>query len=74
MPRLFTAVQRAAISGTAAAAFVLSGCSESTSSPSRVSAPDAASLSQSPDIMDQTGRHLFRTKQWYDNDARPESR
>ena len=54
MPRLFTAVQRAAILGTAAAAFVLSGCSESTSSPSRVSAPDAASLSQSPDIMDQT--------------------
>jgi hypothetical protein len=69
MPRLFTAVQRAAISGTAAAAFVLSGCSESTSSPSRVSAPDAASLSQSPDLMDQTGRHVFHTKQWFENQA-----
>lgn len=70
MPRLFPAVQRAAVVGTAATAFVLAGCSDSTSSPSRVSAPDAASLSQSPDIMDQTGRHVFHTKQWFENDAR----
>jgi len=35
-----------------------------------VSAPDAASLSQSPDVMDQTGRHVFHTKQWFENDAR----
>ncbi len=70
MLRSFPAVQRAAVLATAATAFVLAGCSDPSSSPSRVSAPDAASLSQSPDIMDQTGRHVFHTKQWFENDAR----
>lgn len=70
MLRLFPAVQRAAVLAAAATAFVLAGCSDPANSPSRVSAPDAASLSQSPDIMDQTGRHVFHTKQWFENDAR----
>ena len=70
MLRLFPAVQRAAVLTAAATAFVLAGCSDPASSPSRVSAPDAASLSQSPDVMDQTGRHVFHTKQWFENDAR----
>jgi len=70
MLRSFPAVQRAAVLAAAATAFVLAGCSDPASSPNRVSAPDAASLSQSPDIMDQTGRHVFHTKQWFENDAR----
>ena len=35
MPRLFTAMHRVAAAGAAAATFVLAGCSDSTSSPSR---------------------------------------
>lgn len=70
MSRFSPVLHRVAVAGAAAATFVLAGCSESTSSPNRAISPDVASLDQSPDIMDQTGRHVFHTKQWFENDAR----
>jgi hypothetical protein len=62
------------MAGTAAATFALAGCSDSTSSPSRAITPDAADLTQSFDVVDATGRHVFRTKQWFENDARNNAR
>jgi len=70
MPRFFSAFQRIAVAGTATATFVLAGCSDSTSSPNRAISSDGASLSQNPDIFDATGRHVFHTKEWFENDAR----
>src|SRR4051794_24312591 len=71
MIRLFPAVQRAAVLATAATAFVLAGCSDSTSPPSRNITPDVASLAQSPEFNDADGHgHVFHTKQWFENEAR----
>jgi len=69
MPRLLPAVQRMAVAGFSVATLVLTACSESTSSPNRAISPDDASRSQSPDLVDETGRHVFHTKQWFANDA-----
>ena len=74
MPRLPLAVHRLAIAGSAAASFALASCSEAPSSPSRELSPATASLSQTPDVIDPTGRHEFHTKPWFENagrDAKP---
>jgi hypothetical protein len=68
MPRLSLAAHRLAIAGGAAASFVLASCSESPNSPTREIAPEAASLSQSQELADANGRHVFHTKQWHEND------
>jgi hypothetical protein len=65
MGRSSVAVTRLALAAGAAASFGLASCSESPSSPSREIAPDAASLSQAPELADETGRHIFHTKQWH---------
>jgi len=70
MLRLSFPVHRFAIAGTAVASFVLASCSESPNSPSREISPEGASLSQTPDVMDPTGRHVFHTKTWFENQAR----
>src|SRR5690348_3978218 len=68
MPRLPLSVHRLAIAGSAAASFALASCSESPSSPTREITPGAPSLSQSPELADENGRHVFHTKPWHDND------
>ena len=70
MTRLSNVLERVVIGATALAAFTLAGCSESPSSPSREVAPDGPSLSQSPDVIDPTGRHVFHTKTWFDNQSK----
>ena len=70
MPRLLTAAHRVAIIGAAATTVVLAGCSESTSSPTRAISPDVAARTQTPDVVDATGRHVFHTRQWFENEAR----
>jgi hypothetical protein len=70
MTRPSTALERVLIAGTALAAFTLAGCSESTSSPTRDISPEEANLSQTPDVIDPTGRHVFHTKTWFENQAR----
>jgi hypothetical protein len=67
MPRLSHPIHRLAIAGGAAASFFLSSCSESPSSPTREIAPGIPSLSQSQELADENGRHVFHTKQWNDN-------
>jgi len=49
------------------AAFALTACSENATSPSKAITPGSAAFDQSPDIVDATGRHLFRTKTWFAN-------
>jgi hypothetical protein len=50
----------------AAAAFILTACSENaTTSPSKAIAPGSASLDQSSEMIDATGRHVFHTKTWF---------
>jgi hypothetical protein len=56
------------------AAFVLTACSENATSPSKVIAPGSAAFDQSPDVVDATGRHLFRTKTWFANNPSDDSR
>jgi hypothetical protein len=53
----------------AAAAFILTACSENaTTSPSKAIAPGSASLDQSPEFNDPSGHgHVFHTKQWFVN-------
>jgi len=74
MPRMFPTIHRIAVASAATASLVLAGCSDSASSPNRAIAPDAASLSQTPDVIDATGRHVFHTKQWFQNDAQQNAR
>jgi len=69
MPRMPLSVQRLALAGSAAASFFLASCAESPSSPARELNPGTASLSQSPELNDPTGRHLFHTRQWYEINA-----
>lgn len=68
MVRPSRTVHRLALAAGASASFVLASCSESPSSPSREIAPDAASLSQAPELADENGRHVFHTKQWHEID------
>jgi hypothetical protein len=71
MPRLLPAIHRGAVAGLATAAFVLAGCSDSTSSPTRAISPDGATLAQSPEFNNADGHgHVFHTKQWFDNEAK----
>jgi hypothetical protein len=49
------------------AAFTLTACSENATSPSKAITPGSAAFDQSPDVVDATGRHLFRTKTWFAN-------
>src|SRR5690348_9195573 len=69
MQRFLPAVHRVAVVGTST--LLIAACSESTGSPTRAVAPDAASLSQSPsELNDDNGHgHVFHTREWFDNDA-----
>jgi len=69
MSRLSFVLPRAAAAGAVFATFALAGCSEPVSSPREIS-PDAASLAMNPDITDPTGRHIFHTKPYHENEAR----
>ena len=69
MFRLPVTVHRLAIAGGVVASLAVASCSESPNSPRQI-APDGASLSQNPDLIDESGRHVFHTKQWHENDAR----
>ena len=55
------------------AAMVLAACSENTTTPTpRGTSPSSASLDQSPEFNSPNGQgHLFRTRQWYEQNARP---
>jgi hypothetical protein len=55
----------------AATALILTACSDTaTTSPSKSIAPISASLDQSSnEMIDESGRHLFRTKTWYASQA-----
>jgi hypothetical protein len=56
------------------AACVLTACSENATSPSKAIAPGSAAFDQSPDVVDATGRHVFRTKTWFANNPSDDSR
>jgi hypothetical protein len=55
----------------AASALILAACSDTaTTSPSKSISPGSPSLDQeSNEMIDATGRHLFRTKPWFANQA-----
>jgi hypothetical protein len=54
----------------AATAFTLTACSDTTTTgPSKSIAPQSASLDQSNEMVDATGRHIFHTKTWFENQA-----
>ena len=51
-----------------AALVSLAACSDTTITPPTRDVSDGASLTQTPDIIDATGRHVFHTKPWHDAD------
>lgn len=51
-----------------AALFSVAACSDSTITPPTRGVSDGANLTQTPDIVDATGRHVFHTKPWHDAD------
>jgi len=59
---------------TVFAAITLTACSENATSPSKAIAPGSAAFDQSPDVIDATGRHLFRTKTWFANNPSDNAR
>jgi hypothetical protein len=69
MSRLSLVLPRAAAAGAVFATFALAGCTEPVSSPREI-APDAASFTQNLEFNDPSGRHVFHTKPWHENEAR----
>lgn len=59
---------RVGASFACAATLSLAACSDSIITPPARGVADGASLTQTPDVIDATGRHVFHTKPWHDAD------